>query len=601
MVWHSFARRLEGRIKDISRSEEINVKQFGLLISLLFGTAATAANAQTTSLDLLRADTHDRLVQGHQPLAYSQTDEAMEIIHADEAIPGNLLLFYTGRSQDSDQWVSGDSQNGWNREHLWPQSRGARAFPAKSDLFHLMPTDASVNQRRGNLNFDDGGSPEGEAPDTFLDADSFEPRDEVKGDVARSLFYVDVRYEGTNGEPDLSLVDASTPTGGTSLGDLCTLLAWHQSDPVSAEEIARNNATQAEQGNRNVFIDEPDLATAIFGHECVSTPVVATGVTTPAAQERLRIATWNIANLHHVSGVPLRSGSKARDDEDFARLAALAEQLDLDIAALQEIGSPAALERVFPSADYHVVMSDRYVPGSENLPADQRGIYTAMVFSRERFATAPEVIQMPALSILHIGFDRDGTPSSRATRGGLIAEIELGGETVRLLGVHLKSFCHRWSLDPITDQHPTTGKPFSSRFDCRTLRAQLSILESWIEQQAAQGVTSIVLGDFNRNLNTEDSAGNSIDDFWLDLNDGTPNSLSLSKGPLGLDDVCWPDHSDRFDQHIDLFVFDENLSDLVSGMDIQKHTMGFENDPKYSGKDKQRLSDHCPVVMTLTR
>ncbi len=558
----------------------------------------TAAFAQNGSAAQLKVETHERLRQGHQPISYSRTDEAMEIIHADPAASGSLILFYTGRSQDADLWVSSNTRNGWNREHLWPQSRGARTFPIKSDLHHLMPTDASVNQRRGNLNFDNGGSPEGEAPDTFLDSDSFEPRDEVKGDVARSLFYVDTRYEGTHGEPDLSLVDDITPSGGNSLGDLCTLYAWHKEDPVSPEEVARNDATEIAQGNRNVFIDEPDLVDAIYGPECSDGSVSGPGGSIDAS-DTLRIATWNIANLHHETGVPLRSGSAAREDIDYERLANLAAQLNLDVAALQEVGSPAAVERVFPASEYHIVISDRYQPGTENLPADKRGIFTAMVLSKDRFPTLPNVETLGALSIHHIGFDRDGNPSSRPTRAGMFVDLELAGEPVRLLGVHLKSFCHRWSLDSVEDQHPTTGKPFSSRFDCRTLRAQLSILESWIEQQADQGITTIVTGDFNRNLNRESSGGTPIDDFWLDLADGTPNSLELVKGPTGIDEVCWPHHSRRFDEHIDLFVYDANLEDLVVVGSIEKHSMGFETESEYGGKDRQRLSDHCPVVMTL--
>jgi len=223
-----------------------------------------------------------------------------------------------------------------------------------------MPTDASVNQRRGHLGFDEGGSPEGEAPDTFLNGDSFERRDAVKGDVARALFYVDVRYEGWFGEPDLVLVDGTTGSGNR-MGDLCTLLEWHLADPVATEEIARNDAIKAFQGNRNLFIDDPDLAGHLYGAKCgvSETEVIGdtgtgdgTGTVIEIMTETLtggwRIGTWNIANLHHESGVALRDGSVARDDVDFDRLAAFAADLDLDIIALQEIGSPAAAARIFP-------------------------------------------------------------------------------------------------------------------------------------------------------------------------------------------------------------------------------------------------------------
>ena len=109
----------------------------GLIASLfLFGAPS---QAQTLSIDQLREETHLRLKASHAPLAYSQTDEAMAEIHADPNQSNALILFYTGRSQAVSDWVSGNAQDGWNREHLWPQSRGTRARPMKSDLFHLMP------------------------------------------------------------------------------------------------------------------------------------------------------------------------------------------------------------------------------------------------------------------------------------------------------------------------------------------------------------------------------------------------------------------------------------------------------------------------------
>ena len=351
--------------------------------------------------------------------------------------------------------------------------------------------------------------------------------------------------------------------------------------------------------SRSFFINF--IAAMVFG--AVSTSSVA------QTSETFRIGTWNIANLHHESGVPLRGSALARDDLDYARLAEVAAQLDLDIIALQEVGSPAAIERIFPSAQYHIAISDRYVTGAENLPAAERDIFTALVFAKDSFPDAPNVMTMGALSIQHIGFDRDGTPSSRPTRAGVMVDLEIGGQTVRLLGVHLKSSCHRWSLDPIQDQNDD-GRIFSSRFDCRTLDAQLNILESWIEQQAAHGVPTIILGDFNRDMNAENDDGDPIDAFWTQLNDGTPDGLELAKGPLGIDEVCWPNHDDRFDDHIDFVIYDQTLTNVATIVEPEKFSMGHEDDPRYAtipdpdnpGRDirqNQRLSDHCPVVMEI--
>jgi endonuclease I/endonuclease/exonuclease/phosphatase family metal-dependent hydrolase len=559
--------------------------------------AAVSALAQSDP-PALRHLVHELQREGHAPLDYGLTDEAMREIHADPADAARIVLFYTGRSQDADLWVSRDNRDGWNREHVWPQSRGMRGHPMRSDLHNLMPTDASVNQNRGSLNFDEGGQPEGEAPDTFLDGDSFEPRDAIKGDVARILFYVDTRYEG-GGEPDLRLVRGIAGGGGTTLGDLCVLLQWHLDDPVDDAERARNRAIEAVQGNLNWFIEDDALATQIFGAECpeLATATPANAVTTdvfvePAAA--LRIGAWNIANLHHESGVALRDGSAARDDVDYDRLAAVAAGLDLDIVFLQEIGSPAAAHRVFPRDAWHVAMSARYAPGAEN--AVERDIYTAVAFSRERFPDMPTVETFEPLAVPHVGFDRDGTPSKRPTRAGMVVSLTHEGVALKIMGVHLKSSCHGWSLSPVIDENRNTGEPFSSRFDCRTLLAQAAVLENWIEQQAAQGFRAIVLGDFNRRFNAVAEDGTPIDSFWRDLNDGTPNALQLMKGPEGLDTVCWPAHERRFEEHIDFIVYDAALADEMRVLPPRKVSMGHETDPRYADRDRMLLSDHCPVI-----
>lgn len=86
----------------------------------------------------------------------------------------------------------------------------------------------------------------------------------------------------------------------------------------------------------------------------------------------------------------------------------------------------------------------------------------------------------------------------------------LGDQPVRLLSVHLKSFCHQDDLDNVL---PTSNS------DCGKLKRQIPILEGWIENRAAEGVPAIVLGDFNRRFNI---AG---DDMWSELDDGDPTVL----------------------------------------------------------------------------
>ena len=141
----------------------------------------------------------------------------------------------------------------------------------------------SVNGARGDLDFanvavHDATTLVGDASEyvdashyAYIGASSgktgtyFEPCDELKGDVARMLFYMAVRYEGNNGEVDLELVNGVTTSTSTNIGDLATLLEWNAQDPVSAEEIRRNGLVFSYQGNRNPFIDHPELVELIFG------------------------------------------------------------------------------------------------------------------------------------------------------------------------------------------------------------------------------------------------------------------------------------------------------------------------------------------------
>ncbi|MCK9223770.1 MAG: endonuclease [Candidatus Muirbacterium halophilum] len=137
-----------------------------------------------------------------------------------------------------------------NCEHTWPQSKfgGAEKGTKKSDINHLFPTDSKSNSRRSNYPFgnvrkvtwQDGGSKLGTSD--LGNFTVFEPRDEHKGDVARAMFYFAVRYT--------MAIDAHQEN---------TLRKWHELDPVSEKEIARNAGVEEAQGNRNPFIDRPEF------------------------------------------------------------------------------------------------------------------------------------------------------------------------------------------------------------------------------------------------------------------------------------------------------------------------------------------------------
>lgn len=204
------------------------------------------------------------IIDGNRTLTYAEVWDALKVTDQDPANSSNVIEFYSGRSVPKSS--NGGSTGNWNREHTWPQSHGGFGTSAGpgTDLHHLRPEDVTVNSTRGNKDFDNGGSAVAQCPDCFTDADSFEPRDSVKGDVARGLMYMAVRYEGGDGFADLELND--TVNGTTAyLGKISVLLAWSAADPVSAAERARNDLVYTRyQGNRNPFVDHPEYADAIW-------------------------------------------------------------------------------------------------------------------------------------------------------------------------------------------------------------------------------------------------------------------------------------------------------------------------------------------------
>ncbi len=139
-----------------------------------------------------------------------------------------------------------------NCEHTWPQSRFNSAFPnglQKSDLHHLYPTDSRANSIRGNNEFADVNGDALRDCDGSYSANKFEPPVEHKGNVARALFYFSVRYKIK-----------------ISRNEERFLRTWHELDPVDAEELERNDIIHSVQGDRNPFIDYPELVDQISNY-----------------------------------------------------------------------------------------------------------------------------------------------------------------------------------------------------------------------------------------------------------------------------------------------------------------------------------------------
>lgn len=190
----------------------------------------------------------------------------------------------------------------YNREHSVPKSwLGGNKY---SDAHVVVPTDGYVNNRRSNMPFGEVGSTSyvsnggfsrvGTCSVAGYSGTVFEPADEYKGDFARIYFYMATRYTtecgGWSGEGS-SVFSGSFPYLKDWTREM--MLRWHQEDPVSEKEIDRNDAVYQLQGNRNPFIDYPELVDLIFGEQ-TSTPFIpgATAyIESPATNTTIEVGT----------------------------------------------------------------------------------------------------------------------------------------------------------------------------------------------------------------------------------------------------------------------------------------------------------------------
>ena len=217
------------------------------------------------------------IIRNHTVVSYNSVWENLREVDEDPLNNANVILFYMQRSQ-SENDTCGDgnecTSQSWNREHVWPKSHGnfgtSMNKVAGTDLHSLRPVDNTVNSARSNKDFGNATNSHWECTECDSSANFWEPSDMTKGDAARSVFYMDVRYNGFGYEPNLTLVNGTTETSSEEgfLGDLCTLYDWHNMDPVSIFEVNRNNEIYTIQGNRNPFVDNESFVREIWGEVC---------------------------------------------------------------------------------------------------------------------------------------------------------------------------------------------------------------------------------------------------------------------------------------------------------------------------------------------
>ena len=185
---------------------------------------------------------------------YSYYDARNHMFTKADNVNGFVECIYTGKKIQTN---SIPDPNIFNTEHSWPQSKGADKEPARSDVYHLYPADAKANEKRSNNPYGNvsrsvvwelGGSKLG-LPQSASDT-TFEPRDQSKGNVARSLFYFATRYGNRKGTYD---------TDGFLTKMETTLRDWNKKDPVDERERSRAESIATFQKRRNPFIEFPEI------------------------------------------------------------------------------------------------------------------------------------------------------------------------------------------------------------------------------------------------------------------------------------------------------------------------------------------------------
>lgn len=250
---------------------------FNIFITQAQPPADYYTDAEGLSGDELRQSLHN-IIDNHSPRTYAQLWN--DFTQTDKKANGKVWDMYSDKPGGtpayeytffSDQCGNYSGEGScYNREHSFPKSWFGGSSPMYTDLFHLVPTDGYVNGRRSNYPFGEvssaswtstNGSKVGSNTTSGYGGTVFEPIDEYKGDLARGILYMSVRYYGQdNSWPGSAMTDgADILPWAVSL-----MLQWHEQDPVSQKEINRNNAVYQLQNNRNPFIDHPEFAQRIY-------------------------------------------------------------------------------------------------------------------------------------------------------------------------------------------------------------------------------------------------------------------------------------------------------------------------------------------------
>ncbi len=222
------------------------------------GLSGSANTSQVTKSELYQALQTFMASKQTYVTTYGDTRPMYQYTDCENGDTGSISSFYSG-DPIGPAWDSGKT---WNREHTWPNSKGDG--DSENDIMMLRPTAKSENGSRGNKAY-------GESAGFYDPNMESGGKHDVRGDVARIMLYVYVRWGGSTNQSHL------WGAGGV-IESLDVMLKWMQEDPVDTWELGRNDSVQSITGARNVFVDYPELVFVLFGQAVPSDMVTPSGM-----------------------------------------------------------------------------------------------------------------------------------------------------------------------------------------------------------------------------------------------------------------------------------------------------------------------------------
>jgi endonuclease/exonuclease/phosphatase family metal-dependent hydrolase len=308
-------------------------------------------------------------------------------------------------------------------------------------------------------------------------------------------------------------------------------------------------------------------------------------ISSTAHSDILRIGAWNIQNLHHGEDHELFPWGTSRTEEDHDLLLKYRDLFGrngrgADIIALQEIGTLAAAERIFPPSDYRIIMSSRHE--DDNAPVHGGDIFTAVAIKNDSGVTVVLQDDIDELVVL----DSDGNP----TRAGTALLLEYEGVQFWFVSVHLKSSCS-------SDRNLQS----SGTEDCQIFWKQSNPLADWVAERAMGDVPFFIAGDFNRRFRQLQFQG----EFWTRINGGDPdNPVNLDEPfmvahPENVTRKC-PTRLGRSVEPIDWILMDARVVDwFIDGSFWERRFTRPDIEASREDDNTIGLSDHCPISIDI--